>query len=74
MLPVGFFYHLNPFRHRGDTREEVGRKALVPHLLDGVLELLDRVELAFIGVDVAAHVSQDVLNWIEVEGARGPMS
>ena len=64
MLSAAFFYHLNPFWHRGDELEGVGSRDLIPHQLDGVLELLDRVELASIGVDVAAHVSPDVLNQI----------
>nr|CCA22466.1 Mitochondrial Carrier (MC) Family putative [Albugo laibachii Nc14] len=66
MLSVGYFYHLNPFRHRVDKREDVGSQDLVPYLLDGVIELLDRVELASIGLDVAVHVSPEVLYWIEV--------
>ena len=66
MLSFGFCYHLYPFRHSGDKHEEVGSWDLEPHLLDGVLKHLDRVELASIGVDVAAHVSSDVLNWIGV--------
>ena len=62
MLSAGVFYHLSPLRHHGDKHEEVGSQYIVPYLLDGVLELLDRVELASIDVDVAAHVSLDALN------------
>ena len=61
-----------PVRHRWYKREEVGSRDLVPHLLDGVLELLDRVELASVGVGVAAHVSPGVLNSIDIGWARGP--